>query len=332
LTGWADVWRHRAEQWTYGELESTQIPGDFRKETIVENDSYIDVFLRSMRVVNVRKGLKRFYGTVHSFISLSHLYGETAQFHVLTTPTNLSGIDIKNLDRVLQLNHRLLGSVPYRGGDLKIELGLFSIECEDLAISFIKFLEKIANTAGVSYISSGIPFVGLIGEGVNLFLGVQDSNSLEIGLSTMFDKPHTGYFFVIRAPKDKISMDSLKLDKNFYLTGKTTDGTSIDNYPHMVFSIESSKERKAWVEIPEIAASFKTLNEAIKNNRIEAAKEAFMVFKRIALTSPDLLERDSRTLVDRVDREIKQTMQACLTSGGTKTPFPDLKDILLYQK
>ena len=142
LVVWEDIRRQGKQQSTYGELEPSQLPAGFQREPIIPNNAYVDVFLRSMHVVNVRKNLDKFYGIVHSYISLPYLYKENAQFHVLTTPVNLRGIDPTNIDKTIQLNHQLMDSVPYRGGDLKIELSLFSIECNDLAISFVKFLEK----------------------------------------------------------------------------------------------------------------------------------------------------------------------------------------------
>ena len=192
----------------------------------------------------------------------------------------------------------------------------------------------------MSYINLAAPFAGLISEGVSLLPGVQDKSSLEIGLSTVYSNPHTGYFFVIRVPRGEISMESLKLDNNFRLTGKTTEGDSIDDFPYMVFSIESSKARKTWFEIPDIAASYKTLTKVIKNSNTRGAKEAFTTFREIVLASPDLLDRDSKELVDWVYQIMKQTLQPIQTTKVKtqivqttiqSTSFPGLKDVPLYQ-
>src|ERR1039458_8954350 len=119
---WNDVWTTRAQSWVYGWLDSSQVPQGAPSGPVVANASYLNIFLKSARVVNVRKGLNTFYGVVHSFMRLPHRSQKVAEFNVVTTPTALQNISAR-VDRVVQLNHRLLGPAPYVDGDLEIELG-----------------------------------------------------------------------------------------------------------------------------------------------------------------------------------------------------------------
>ena len=86
--GWKNIFRKRAQNWTFGSLNASQVPNGKQHEQIEADKVYIKIILRSMRIVDVRKGLKKFYGAVHSFISLGH-YDKKAEFQVLTTPTKL---------------------------------------------------------------------------------------------------------------------------------------------------------------------------------------------------------------------------------------------------
>jgi len=320
---WKDLWRKQATDWTFGVLQANQVPNGLESSPIEAHKAYVNIFLRSMRVVNVRQGLKKFYGTVHCFITLPHILNQKAEFHVLTTPTRLSDIDAHNVDRIIQMNHRLLGPVPYRGGDIKMELGLFSIESVDYAGPFLKILESIATSAGVSYINMAIPFMGSLNEGVNLLFGIGKGITLEVGLSNTFDKPFSGYFVVVRAPKNKIELSNLRLDNDYRLIDN--NGEAITEYPYLVFSLDASAKREAWFEIPEIATAYKVVIDAVRTGNAKTTQEAFTIFKRITLTSPDLLIDDAERLVTKVGDELKRVLRT--VRGRTMRDFPAIKNL-----
>src|SRR5215467_11995230 len=98
---WSRIWKQRAETWTVESLAANQVPDNIAQESITAEQDYIRIFLRSMRIVNIRKGLSKFYGTVHSYTSVPHLSGSKAEFNVLTTPSKLKDIDAKSVDRVI---------------------------------------------------------------------------------------------------------------------------------------------------------------------------------------------------------------------------------------
>jgi hypothetical protein len=258
---WKSIWKAQAADWTYGLLEPPAEQTTDSSRTLKVSTEYLSIWLKSMRIVDVRRGSRKFYGTVHSFISLPTLSGK-AEFHTLTTPQNLKNIDSIKLDRVIVLNQRLLGPIPYRGGGVDIELGLFSINSGDLIASYLRMLEKMASVAGVSYVKTALPFVSLLNEGINLLLGSNEDTSLEIGLCTTLETPRTGNFVVIRAPNNEINLSNLKLDKNYGLID--SDGQPIRDYPYMVFCVESSLERDCWEPIPAISDAYKDLKMAFK--------------------------------------------------------------------
>lgn len=140
-------------------MSANQTPNREPIRAIKSDSEYISIVLKSMRVVNVRVGFSKFYTTVHSYISLSHASGTRANFYVCTTPGQLEEFDKSNVDRIININKRLLGPVPYVGGDLNLELGLFSIKSADLIKPFVSLLTDISNLAGVSFIKAAEPYV-----------------------------------------------------------------------------------------------------------------------------------------------------------------------------
>jgi len=325
---WKDLWKSRTKDWIHEPLSGSQVPGDGEHRTISSEEGYLDVWLRSMRVVNVRKGLSKFYGTVHSHISLLHLDKGVAEFQVVTTPDSLKDKDAKHLDRVISFNHRLLGPIPYRGGDVELELGLFSVKSADLAAPYIQLLEKMSGIAGVSFISSALPFVGPLKDGINLLTGGSDATILEIGLSRAFSPAQTGYFFIMRAEKDKVDVASLSLGNSYQLVGP--DGDPVRDYPYLVYSFGISKQRDDWFTIPGIATSYAALRKAIQTGKIKEAEEAFAVFKRTTLTSGDLLVEDAKRLIQKVEDEVQSGLGAALTTASIAS-IPALQSIKLYE-
>jgi len=120
----------RTEDWVFAPIAS---PSGEERQLVPVEEAYVSVILRSARIVNVRSGLTRFYGVVHSLARLPHLSGEDAEFATVAVPTLLKELDSKHIDRIVQTNHRLLGPAPYVGGDLQLEVGLLSVAAADLA-------------------------------------------------------------------------------------------------------------------------------------------------------------------------------------------------------
>jgi hypothetical protein len=326
---WNTLCAEKSNEWLFGKLEPSQIPFKINEGPIQVDQEYIDVFLRSMRIVHVRKGTKKFFGAVHSFITLPIL-NQTGKFHVLTTPTDLSNIDASNVDRIIQINKRLLGPIPYGGGDLTINIGLFSIESADLTGPFLKVLENMSTTAGVSFVKSAFPFANILTEGVNLLFGAGNSNCLEVGLSTTFNELHSGYFVVMRASKGDVAIENLSLDKDFRLIGKTKKGSGIDDFPYIVFSIESSPKR-AWRDIPEIADGFKQTMDFVRIGDVNGANAAFTAFRRIVLTSPDLVSDDAAKIVSEVDKTLEKLLVPCKQASKTEIKVPTIDEIEIYK-
>jgi hypothetical protein len=282
--------------------------------------------------VNVRKGFKTFYGTVHSFIRLPNPSQQDAGFNVVTTPTALKNVDAAGIDRVIQLNQRLLGPVPYLGGDLDIEVGLFSIASSDLALPYLTLLESLSKNAGVSFISSAVPFASPILEGVKLLAGSDKDSILEVGVSMIELKPKQGYFVAIRAPKGLFDVGSLRVDAtDFRLLG--SGGAPLADYPYIVLEVRGEPYRSDWYKIPDIGAAFREVQELYRANKDSDTEAALGRFRRIAFTCNDLLMGDAKKLTDKVDAMYKVLAKPEAkrrAAPKTKSAFPDLKEANLY--
>jgi hypothetical protein len=92
--------------------------------------------------------------------------------------------------------------VPYRGGDVKLEAGLFSVKEADLAAPFLEVLDDLSSAAGTSVIGA-LPFAGPLVKAFDMLVAAPDAVQLEIGVSNTMpagDLRAGGTFVVMRAP------------------------------------------------------------------------------------------------------------------------------------
>ncbi|MDQ3914997.1 MAG: hypothetical protein M3323_06645 [Actinomycetota bacterium] len=324
---WSPALRAKAGSWTFGALVADQVPDALPHEQVAPDASYLSGFLRSMWITDVRRGVTRFYGTLQSHTTLPHLSGAPAEFQVVVTPPDLRDIERGDAHRSVTRNVRLFGPVPYRGGDLEIELGLFSVKAGDLVGPFVDLLESLCGAAGVSFVAAARPFAEPVRRGFDLLMGTEGEATLEIGLATTFTRPETGYFVIMRRNADEVDLSKVTVSQDYRLM--EPGGTAIGDFPYALVAVEASPTRDDWFQVPALAEAYAALREDVARGRLENVKESLAVFKRTTLTSPDLLSHDAVRLVETVGAEIDRTLQLTQTSGE-RDSFPALEELRLY--
>lgn len=331
MSWWDQLWRRKAEDWIFAWLDDAQVGGEATAGEVTPDAAYLSVFLKSARVVDVRKGLTRFYGAVHSIIRLPHRSQGCAEFNVVTTPQALRNVD-PAIDRVVQFDQRLLGPVPYVGGDLEMEIGLFSVASSDLAAPYLALLESLSRTAGVSFVSAALPFAGPILEGVKLLSGSDRALALEVGVSTTQSRPRAGHCVVIRAPKSSLDPARLRVDRSDFRL--LFDGKPLAAYPYMVLQIRAEPRRDDWARIPDVAEAFRAVQDEYRRGSTTRTAEALQYFRRVVRTSNDLLLDDAERLVDKVDSMYLEAGEPEPARRGVAArparTLPDLDAVALY--
>lgn len=327
---WSKVWRTKAESWFFSSIPAERVPDSLERAAIPPEERYIGAFLTAMHVADVRVATKTFYGAVASSFTLGSRSGGRAEFMAVTTPMSLRNIDAKNLDRVVTVNKRLLGPVPYRGGDVDLEMGLISFPSADLLAPYLGMIENVANIAGVSLIAAGVPIMPLVStvkSALQLLLGASGDPQLQIGIVTTFATPMTGYFCAIRAARDDRSLQGLAVSSDNRLV--LYDGREVTQ-PYLLFTVTASERRDDWAQIPELLADYERIRDAAKKGDMSEAEQALAVFRRTAVLSPDLLAKDGVRLAELVADEVDSAFPAVPTAKGSLRKLPDLSSIRLY--
>jgi hypothetical protein len=288
--------------------EQTWVP----KNDLASDQCYVEIKVKTMHIPYQRVFTKRFFGAVHSFISLNSNnvnLGGKASFNSVTTPALLQNVDPKNMDKVVQSDVRVLGPVPFRDDVIDIEVGVFSVQEDDLLAPFLKIVEEMSNTAGVSIVSKALPFVSPIENAIYNLIGYSQNNKLEVGLKTNLRRE--GYLVVVGSENCDFSKLYLKND------GKLVKKVSVhaDEQPlqeaYMVLTVKSVSHRSNWREIPELLKAFNDLLVLIKSGNKESVKDFFERFKKDFKYSSELIIDDSDQIIAEISKKyVEPALQA----------------------
>ena len=322
--GWlSKIRRTKAEQWFCGRVEDKK-SGNFEAVEVIPNECYLSVFLESLYIGSVRKGLTRFYGTLTSLSSLPSARGGHIQSVVVTTPNGLKDADAKHLARVAIDGMRLFGPAPYRGGDLELEVGLFSVPTSDLLGPYLEVVEDIAGLAAVPFMAAASPFIDPAIKALRLLLGENDGNvELEIGLAKTWAAPEVGLFAVAR----RSSTGVLSYDSDRRLL--TSDGQAIDE-PHLVLRILISTRRDDWQQIPDLLDAYNDFKNAAIKQDLKQAQFAVEAFRLRTQFSPDLISSDASRLAAKCFEEYQRAFKSVQTSHGAQVKIREFSELDLY--
>lgn len=141
---------------------------------------YVELYVESLRLEKARRFATSFDGVVYSFVSLAHQGSNRAEVASVTKPQNLAALDTGNLGRVITVSKRIMGAIPWRGGALGLELGLFSVKSGNLLTPLVDFVTRVSAAAGMNSLTRVDPFLPLVTEGLDLIAGQTADTELEL--------------------------------------------------------------------------------------------------------------------------------------------------------
>jgi hypothetical protein len=318
---WTDLWRTEAKNWAFGHIGGTT--------PITPQKQYVSIMLRQLRIVNAKVGFSRFYGAVEFFGRLPHLSGTSAEFASMTSPSKLRDVPKKDRGNFAIGDHRLLGPVPYVGGDLEIEIGLFTIKSQDLLMPYLELLGELSKSAGMAYFSVVTPYVSAIKHGAASLIRAEGSASLEIGAAVTFNPAEAGTYFAARISSTEYDITKFTTDDNNYLIDE--QGHHLDEIPYLIFSVIQSDVRDDWFQIPAISAAYTKLINAVREQKSLREVSSYLEhFRRVVLTDPDILSGHGPQIVSWAEDRVAAAQGATKTSRSTKGPaLPALRTLQL---
>lgn len=319
--GWLqNLLRTEAEDWYFGGLP---VPGAARS-MVAKDSAYLSVYVEAVHIGNARVRAQKFFGSVTSWCTLSSRSGTPVEQVVVSTPRRLQGADPDNLDLVVTGTTPLLREVPYRGGGLSLEIGLFAVPSANLVGPYLELLEDITSVAGVN---PGQALLAPVRKGLDMLLGATADASLEIGLAHTWAVPETGYFAVARVPA---KTEGLALGQGNRLLDAT--GAPV-RAPYLILRVERTSERADWHSIQALRDMYEQVRDAVRRGDRAEALAAQAILRRIAVFSDDLLVEDGERLADMVEGMVAKAFpEGAPARGAEPYTMPDLAALPLYPR
>ena len=318
-----DAWTGEAPRHTHGMLAPDACPAGMPSFSLQPDAHYVQVTLRRMQAVAVRRGFKKLYGTVHSDAGTQHASGELISFAKLIAPPELRNVSARDFGRAIITNQTLLGPTPYRGGPIKLNAALLSITSADLLGPYLDILADVGSAAGVPYVSLAKQSIPILRRGMDALTQSDGQKSLEIYLVTNL-APRAGVFVVMRTDKATVRLEDLRVASDFTLSHSA--GADISRHPFMVITVDAATHRTDWRGVPEVAVAYDGLIDSLKRDRPDEAKEAMAVLRRTVRLSDDLIRSDGETIVAGAKQLYKDTLEATLTASAGELALPTLDE------
>lgn len=290
--------------------------------------TYLQVDVKSLRLPLTREGVTRYHGVVHTFVDIAGRGNQAAQFATATTPSALAGLDPKNVSNILTINKRVVGPTPWNGGDLKLQIGLFSVVEQDLAGPFLSTITALSDKFGGAFVATAKPFIDIIGEGVKALSRQEGSVKLEVGLDITASQPHAGYYALVAASKDSLQDAKLDLDPSDFRL--RVDGSDYKHHAYLIYGIVSAPKQDRWGEIDDLREAYQAVRQSIIENKQSDAEIAVRSFSRLALTSSELIADDADRLVAEVEKLVGRAFGGANRSKHTAATLPEFGALPLY--
>ncbi len=321
-----DIWKiftKKGEHLFWQRLEKDQIDQDNYEEFSIENDqAYFLVRLKEMYIRNTRILWRKYYPLLHGFV---HYGGK--EDHAVAGPGQLKELGEANLDRVITLNYRLCGPIAYKGGDVQVLLGLYSVPAEEALGLLINMVSQVATLGGLA-VQQAAQIANTVKKGVEDIIGMNEAR-LELGLNDTFYQHNpfrAGYYVGIKAPKDQIAVNRLWLVKGRLMKGEYPQASkSFEDYDYFVMEIERRLHRDDWPGLPGIAEMQGKFAGVMRDpglqvtQKRERLRDLWPEFTQTLGDSPFLVKPDREQIANDVSQDLKNRLQSLETGNPFET-------------
>jgi hypothetical protein len=315
--------RKEGQRLYWARLDDEQVGGRPSGDPIEPERHYVAVRLAEMYLGHSRVLWRKLSPLLHAFVKS----GAGQEEHAVAGPGQLQQLGEVNLDRVLVLNLRLAGPIPYRGDELSIVAGLYSVPREDAAAALVTTLGALAGVAGPA--SAGASQIAqIVKSGVDSVLQLS-STTLRIGVLDTFGAAQPllcGFHVGIGAPADEIpgKGKDLWLDEGRLMKGPRIAPQDFLGQDYFVVELERSDRRADWVGLPGIEAFNERFVAVMQSDRDVKGKASALNamwprFNEALRGSPYLTKHDAGEIAKDVEHDLANRLHAMRGGGPFET-------------
>lgn len=337
------LFSRNAKKYMYAPIDFSHVQNaTFNEQALEAGKNYFRVWLSEMCLAKDRDWFKSWYPVVHSIISIQ--YGnQQVNLPYVAGSLNLSDVNSSNLDRVIQLNHRMTTLMPFNGGVVELTAGILAMQGQDYLNRFIKVMGDFANILVVPQLSAALGVAGPIAKGIEELLGASNGD-LHLGLHQAFvgkgggdtNLLKAGYIAAILAQESELNANNLWVVNDRLRYGASAnDSKPLSGRTYMLFKIENREERDDLDGLTNIREPFDQAISALTNEDAERANTLLRVSIGAAMTSADLTKADRRRVAQALKEEFdsfKNTMPTIMertrVEGREIVKPPDFSKVL----
>jgi hypothetical protein len=290
---------------------------------IEAEQAYFTVRLTEMFLGRSRTLWRKYYPVVHAFCGYAD-----AQQHALAGPGQLQTVTDSGLDRVVTLNFRLAGPTPFRGGDVSVVAGLYSVPGDDAAKALVETVSAIAGLAVLQASPAGqvAQITQVIKNGIDSIFQL-NTTKIRLGINdTMIGSQplRSGYYVGIGATAADVDFSRLWLVDGHLVEGRDpVAGRPFVGYDYMVIQLERTERLANWPALPGMTDQQQRFNAVLGDDlaspheKSERLNRLWPGFKEALRVSPYLTKADARAIAN----DVQADLQGRLTAQRSGNPF-----------
>jgi hypothetical protein len=192
---------------------------------------------------------------------------------------------------------KVVGPIPYAGGDVALFVGLYRTTTKNYAVKLFNFAGNVAKAFDASGLTRYLDVADPLGAGLNDLLGMADVE-FRLGSREEFVAGSTfkeGFQAYIDAPEAELRANNLQVKDAKLFAG--TQGTErYDRHDYCLVEIEYLEERKDYTTLP-FHRFWEQSKELVWKNEEEKARAAFLRLVQEVAVSPELTKRHRSALI-----------------------------------
>jgi hypothetical protein len=273
--------------------------------------SYLRLWLNDMYLARRRVLYQTRYPMVHAYCNFLYR-GQMEEVPLIVGPSQIEGLSAAT-DRVLNLNYRLIGPIPFRGGEVEILLGLFALEAAEYGSQLLDMLGAISEATGRGEFRLGLQLLGLLKRGVEALFGLNKVKP-QLGIHDTFTAvpsgPHQlrpGYRVVMDVTAGQVEPEQLWIKNGRLFHGQNmAHATPFEGADYFLFYIEKMDRRDDFSSLETIHAAWEEVIAKAWQASDEESELAYTTFKGAVLASPDLIWKDQVRLIETLTKKVRQ--------------------------
>jgi hypothetical protein len=320
-----EIFQGKSKHLFWKRVNKDQIADTFQEEPIENDQAYFEIRMKEMYLRRTRILWRKYFPMLHAFVQ----YGANRS-HTIAGPGQLKEFAERNIDRVVNLNHLLAGITPYKGGDVTIVVGLFSVPWQDASRTLLDTLSFLTNLGGIT-LEHAIPIANVVKAGIESVIGM-NATTLELGVRDSFYPGNpfcSGYYLGVNAAENQIRIDQLWVREGRLVKGADPIvARPYEDQDYILLEIGLRKHREDWPGLPGITEyqdrfsailSDASLSVKQKRNRLN---DLWPQFGEALRQSPHLVRPDQ----EQIAGDVLTDINARLKSFENERPF-ETRDI-----